>query len=92
MDYDLSEFKIYCNMVIYEMICNRGYSVSTKTIKKLQDYIDFEIDIRVIENKIFKDWHNNLYLKICIYNLYEKYLCGGINQEEWNNITRNFYI
>ena len=36
------------------MICNRSYTVSTKTIKKLQDYIDFEIDIRVIENKIFK--------------------------------------
>ena len=90
MDYDLSEFKTYCNMVIYEMICNRSYTVSTKTIKKLQDYIDFEIDSRVIENKIFEDWHNNLYLKICIYNLYEKYLCGGINQKEWDIIKNKF--
>lgn len=90
MDYDLSEFKTYCNMVIYEMICNRSYTVSTKTIKKLQDYIDFELDSRVIENKIFKDWHNNLYLKICIYNLYEKYLCGGISQEEWDIIENKF--
>lgn len=92
MDYDLSEFRIYCNMVIYEMICNRGYTVSTKTIKKLQDYIDFEIDIKVIENKIFKDWHNVRYLRQCLYNLQEKYDCGGISKEEWYNIRRNFYI
>lgn len=92
MDYDLSEFRIYCNMVIYEMICNRNYTVSTTTIKKLQDYIDFEIDIRVVENKIFKDWHNTRYLKQCLYNLQEKYDCGGIPKEEWNNIIRNFYI
>ena len=92
MDYDLSEFKIYCNMVIYEMICNRGYKVSESTINKLENYIDFNIDSTVIENKIFKNWHNNLYLRICLYNLYEKYLCGGISQEEWNIITRNFYI
>jgi uncharacterized protein (TIGR02328 family) len=92
MDYDLSEFRIYCNMVIYEMICNRSYTVSTTTIKKLQDYIDFEIDIRVIENKIFKDWHNTRYLRQCLYNLQEKYDCGGIPKEEWDNITRNFYI
>lgn len=90
MDYDLSEFKTYCNMVIYEMVCNRSYTVSTKTIKKLQDYIDFEIDSEVIENKIFKDWHNDLYLKICIYNLYEKYLCSGISQEEWDIIVNKF--
>ena len=92
MDYDLSEFRIYCNMVIYEMICNRSYTVSTKTIKKLQDYIDFEIDSGVIENKIFKDWHNVRYLRQCLYNLQEKYDCGGISKEEWYNIRKNFYI
>ena len=92
MDYDLSEFRIYCNMVIYEMICNRGYTVSTTTIKKLQDYIDFEIDSTVIENKIFKNWHNTRYLRQCLYNLEEKYDCGGISKEEWYNIRENFYI
>lgn len=90
MDYDLSEFRIYCNMVIYEMICNRSYTVSTKTIKKLQDYIDFEIDIRVIENKIFKGWHNTRYLRQCLYNLQEKYDCGGITDDEWQRIEDKF--
>ena len=90
MDYDLSEFRIYCNMVIYEMICNRSYTVSTKTIKKLQDYIDFEIDSTVIENKIFENWHNNRYLRQCLYNLQEKYDCGGISDEEWKIIEDKF--
>ena len=90
MDYDLSEFRIYCNMVIYEMICNRGYSVSVVTVKKLQEYINFEIDVKTINNRIFENWHNETYLKICIYNLYEKYLCGGIKQNEWDIINNKF--
>ena len=90
MDYDLSEFRIYCNMVIYEMMCNRGYSVSVVTVKKLQDYINFEIDVKTINNRIFENWHNETYLKICIYNLYEKYLCGGIKQNEWDIINNKF--
>ena len=90
MNYDLSEFRIYCNMVIYEMICNRGYRVNTTTIEKLQDYIDFEIDSTVIENKIFKGWHNDRYLRQCLYNLQEKYDCGGIYQKEWDIIENKF--
>ena len=90
MDYDLSEFRVYCNMVIYEIVCNRGYKVSESTINKLENYIDFNIDSQVINNKIFKNWHNEMYLKICIYNLYEKYLCGGVNQKEWNIIENKF--
>lgn len=90
MDYDLSEFRIYCNMVMYEMIYNRNYTVNTKTIKKLQDYIDFEIDIRVIENKIFKDWHNTRYLRQCLFNLQEKADCNGITIDEWQRIEDKF--
>ena len=90
MDYDLSEFRIYCNMVIYEMICNRSYTVSTKTIKKLQDYIDFEIDSTVIENKIFENWHNNRYLRQCLFNLQEKADCNGITIDEWQRIKDKF--
>ena len=44
------------------------------------------------ESEIFKDWHNTRYLRQCLYNLQEKYDCGGISKEEWYNIRRNFYI
>lgn len=90
IDYDLSEFRMYCNMVIYEIVCNRGYKVSESTINKLENYIDFNIDSQVINNEIFKNWHNEMYLKICLYNLYEKYLCSGINQGEWDIIENKF--
>ena len=41
-----------------------------------------------VENKIFKDWHNTRYLRQCLYNLQEKYDCGGIPKEEWDVISK----
>lgn len=90
MNYDLEEFRIYCNMVIYEMVCERGYNVSEKTISKLEKYIDFNIDSACLNDVIFKDWHNNKYLNQCYNNLEEKYDCGGINKEEWNVLKEQF--
>ena len=31
---------------------------------------------------VYKDKMNDLYLKICYYNLYEKYLCGMFDEIE----------
>lgn len=33
---------------------------------------------------IFDKWHNNTYLEINYWNLYEKYLSGCVPDEEWN--------
>ena len=40
---------------------------------------------------MFKE-HNDEYLKICYYNLYEKYIRGqkDFNDEIWNNLN-NYY-
>jgi len=35
---------------------------------------------------IYPEKMDTLYLNICYYNLYEKYLCGGIKQEDWDKI------
>lgn len=97
MDYDLQEFRDYCNILIYEMIVNRKYSVKTKTIEKLQKYIDLQIDSNpynkhcVYEVPLFEFWHDKSYLKICYYNLYEKFLCGGIEDYEWFNVSNKYY-
>lgn len=40
--------------------------------------------------ELFKDWHNDRYLKQCLLNLQEKYDCGGITQEEWDKIYNKF--
>ena len=43
------------------------------------------------KDKLFEDWHNHRYLKQCLYNLEEKYDCGGISREEWIPIYNKFH-
>ena len=35
---------------------------------------------------LYFGWMNDDYFKVCYYNLYEKYTCGGIREEDWKNI------
>ena len=39
---------------------------------------------------IFKDWHNDRYLRQCLYNLQEKADCGRPDATEWARIEENF--
>ena len=41
------------------------------------------------ENKddLFKNWHNDRYLKQCFFNLQEKFDCDGIGLIEWEKIA-----
>jgi hypothetical protein len=58
-------------------------SVWNKIISVMNDseyYIPVPID------EIYNAWMDVTYLKICYYNLYEKFLCGGISQEDWDKI------
>ena len=57
-----------------------------KTIKsiKLGTYFVYNVD------EVYQEKMNNEYLKICYYNLLEKYRCGGISQEEWQKIEDKF--
>ena len=45
---------------------------------------------RLPHNEIYKEKMNDEYLKICYYNLYEKYLCGGINKNDWSKIDERY--
>ena len=72
MNYDMNDFRDYCNCVLVEMV-KRGYHISEKSINKLGDYIDFFVDSsRANNNLIFVGWHDWQYLKICMTNMYEK--------------------
>ena len=68
----------------------RGYTVNTANFET------YFSGYRVLydENFIpFKEKMNDTYLKICIANLYEKYLCGGISDAEWQKIyDSNIFI
>lgn len=37
-------------------------------------------------NEIYNEWMNDEYLTICYYNLKEKWMCGGVKNEDWIKI------
>ena len=61
----------------------RGYRVDMRNFNNRFEKYDFTYSREYIpfENKM-----NDTYLKICIANLYEKYLCHGLTEDEWQNI------
>ena len=66
----------------------RGYrtmdSVWNKILQTMEtDYGDFHI---LSLEELFPEWHNDTYWIICYYNLKEKWLCGGISNDDWNRI------
>ena len=88
MEYPISEFCDYCNIVLYQMIV-MGYNVSEKSIHCLEDNVGFCVDSD-LNMGIFKGWHNDRYLTQCFYNLQEKYDCGGISEEEWKTLRSEY--
>ena len=56
----------------------------SKSIRMLSKY---NLNIGVT---IYKEKMDNIYLKICFYNLYEKILCGGIKEPNSSQIMSLF--
>ena len=83
LDYDYNNLISYAYYVRQEMT-RRGYrtmnSVWDKITSLKPDYTILPIE-EVYTNKM-----NPEYFEICYYNLYEKYLCGGINEQDWKPI------
>lgn len=89
MDYPISEFNDYCNIVLVEMV-KRGYKVSESSINKLEKYTGFNVDSDKQYAKPFKKWHEFMYLRQCFYNLEEKFHCGGIPYREWDKLYQGY--
>lgn len=83
MDYDFDHFISYAYYIRKEMT-KRGYrtmdSVWNKIVALKQNYTILPLE------KVFFNKMDDIYLNICYYNLYEKYLCGGIDYEDWRKI------
>ena len=94
-DYPIEHFYLYCRLVINEMF-RRNYKMSPIVLEKLGynlsiDYtVCEENDILYNGSPIFKNWHNDRYLKQCLYNFQEKYDCGGLTNEQWSKIYNKF--
>ena len=85
LDYDFDHFINYAAKVRSEMT-KRGYrtmdSVWNKITSLKPNYNQLP------HHEIYKYKMNPEYFKICYWNLKEKYLCGGIKQEDWKKINQ----
>ena len=60
------------------------------------EYIIVKNNIQDINNIIetnqilFENWHNERYLRQCLYSFQEKYDCNGISEETWLKIYNKF--
>lgn len=83
LDYDYDHFISYAYYVREEMT-RRGYRTMNSIWEKItslkSNYTILPLEV------IYPEKMDTLYLNICYYNLYEKYLCGGIKQEDWDKI------
>lgn len=93
MDYPLGMFTTYTRLVRDEM-ARRGYKISKQALNNYRDNINRcseRLDnYNIIEtgpiDTLYKDWHGARYFKQCIFNLQEKYDCGGMTGYELDKI------
>lgn len=80
LDYDYNNFISYAYYLRQEMQ-NRNIrtmnSVWEKIVALKPNYVLLPIE------EVYKEKMNDLYLKICYYNLFEKYLCGMFDEKEY---------
>ena len=89
LDYDYDHFISYADLVRKEMT-SRGYRTMNSVWEKITSLkSDYEI---LSEKEIYPDKMDYEYLAICYYNLYEKFLCGGITREDFIKIFKKRMI
>lgn len=89
LDYDYSHFISYANLVRTEMT-KRGYRTTEAVWNKICSLCP-EAEL-LSYDKIYFSKMNHTYLDICYINLYEKYACGGISEEDWNKISTKYNV
>ena len=83
MDYNFDHFISYSYYVREEMT-RRGYRTMNSVWEKI---VSLKPDYTILPLKeVYARKMNDTYFDICWYNLYEKYLCGGIKDEDWVKI------
>lgn len=94
MEYPKNELFAYFQLYCAEYNKRYNKQVNSKYADEFYDFVkeeklnDFET-----EDKIFVGWHNQVYLKICMANLYEKFLGAGKNKitlSEWSKLKAGY--
>ena len=80
LKYDYDHFISYSALIRDEMT-KRGYRTMESVWKKITS---LKPDYKILnQEEIYPGWMDDTYLKVCYYNLFEKYHCGGIAVEDW---------
>ena len=85
MDYDLDHFISYTKLVRDEMTIRKYRTMDSVWNKIVAVKPDWQ---EVPYCNLYFDWMNNEYFDICYYNLLEKYRCGGIREDDWEDIEK----
>lgn len=90
INYPMNYFITYAAAVRMEM-SRRGYRTMNNVWNKITSVANNDYNILPL-NEIYNDWMNDTYMTICYYNLKEKWLCGGIKNEDWDEIEEYYSI
>lgn len=85
--YDYNNLISYAYYVREEMK-RRGYRTMENVWQKI---VSLKPDWELLPlEKVYETKMSPTYLTICYYNLFEKYLCLGISDEEWKQILKTY--
>ena len=88
LNYDFDHFITYSKLIREEMT-RRKYRTMDSVWNKI---VSLKPDWKAVPKEdLYKEWMDDIYLDICYHNLLEKYICGGIAEEDWLPIN-DFYI
>ena len=87
LDYDYDHFISYAYYIREEMT-KRGYRTMNSVWEKI---VSLKKDWTLLPlNEVYPEKMNEVYMEICSWNLYEKYLCGGITEENMKKIEEKY--
>ena len=87
MEYPEEHFDCYALLVYGEML-RRGYKCDYSKFGKYRKLKPIEV---TLETKYcFSGWHSETYASICMWNLFEKYLCDGITADEFVRLLEGY--
>ena len=88
LDYPIDHFISYAFHVRTEMT-SRGYRTMDSVWNKITAVAN---NYNILPLKeLFPGWHNERYMAQCYYNLEEKYDCGGVSEEWFKKIEKEYF-
>lgn len=86
--YPYDHFATYCKIVSTEMF-NRGFETTERSGRRI-----FYKPWSYVHKDVFEDWHDKIYLRICMSNLAEKHIYGigksRITSYEWKRLCEGY--